>query len=35
LPYCARIWRYALIPHNVIAENMTLIGLATQYRVTI
>jgi len=29
------MWRYALIPHYVIAGNMTLIGLATQYGVTI
>ena len=26
-------WRYALIPHDVIAENMTLDGLAKQYGV--
>jgi type III restriction enzyme len=24
-------WQYVLIPHDVIAENMTLIGLAKQY----
>ncbi len=24
-------WRYALIPHTAIAENMTLSGLAKQY----
>lgn len=33
LPYYARIWRYALITHYVIAENMTLVGLTTQYGV--
>lgn len=26
-------WRYALIPHNVIAENMTLVALVRQYGV--
>ncbi|MCA9935046.1 MAG: hypothetical protein KC415_14025, partial [Anaerolineales bacterium] len=25
-------WQYALIPHDAIAENMTLAGLAAQYR---
>jgi type III restriction enzyme len=25
-------WQYALIPHDVITENMTLAGLAAQYR---
>jgi len=24
-------WRYVLIPHDAIADNMTLVGLATQY----
>jgi type III restriction enzyme len=24
-------WRYALIPHDAIAENMTLTGLAKQF----
>lgn len=24
-------WRYALIPHDVIAENMTLVGLVKQF----
>lgn len=24
-------WRYVLIPHDAIAENMTLVGLAKQY----
>ena len=24
-------WKYLLIPHDVIAENMTLDGLAAQY----
>jgi len=27
-------WRYVLIPHDVIAENMTLNGLAKRYGVT-
>ncbi|HEX7326636.1 MAG TPA: type III restriction endonuclease subunit R, partial [Rhodanobacteraceae bacterium] len=26
-------WRYALIPHDVIAENMTLVGIAEQFTV--
>jgi type III restriction enzyme len=29
--YNGKPWRYALIPHDVIAENMTLHGLATQF----
>jgi type III restriction enzyme len=29
--YKGKPWRYALIPHDVIAENMTLHGLATQF----
>jgi type III restriction enzyme len=31
--YGGKPWRYVLIPHNVIAQNMTLPGLATQYGV--
>ena len=27
-------WRYLLIPHDAIAENMTLKGLASKYEVT-
>lgn len=27
-------WRYVLIPHDAIAENMTLAGLASQFAVT-
>lgn len=26
-------WRYALIPHDVIAENMTLAGIAKQFAI--
>ena len=26
-------WKYLLIPHDVITENMTLAGLASQFRV--
>lgn len=29
--YGGKPWRYALIPHDVIAENMTLLALAKQY----
>ena len=29
--YGGKPWRYALIPHDVIADNMTLAGLAQQY----
>ena len=29
--YSGKSWRYALIPHDVIAENMTLVGLVQQY----
>ncbi|MCU0832809.1 MAG: DEAD/DEAH box helicase family protein [Chromatiaceae bacterium] len=31
LCYGGKPWRYLLIPHDAIAENMTLIGLATQF----
>ncbi|BCA56436.1 hypothetical protein W02_35760 [Nitrospira sp. KM1] len=27
-------WKYVLIPHDVIAENMTLTGLVKQYSIT-
>jgi type III restriction enzyme len=27
-------WKYALIPHDVIAENMTLVGLVNQFTTT-
>jgi type III restriction enzyme len=30
-PHSGKPWHYALIPHDVIAENMTLLGLATQF----
>ncbi|WP_155834705.1 hypothetical protein [Leptolyngbya sp. PCC 6406] len=26
-----KLWRYVLIPHDAIAENMTLTGLANRY----
>lgn len=29
--YGGKSWRYALIPHDAIAENMTLAGLAKQF----
>ena len=29
--HAGKPWRYALIPHDVIAENMTLAGLAARY----
>lgn len=29
--YGGKPWRYALIPHEVIAENMTLAGLVKHY----
>ena len=29
-PYRGKPWKYLLIPHDVIAENMTLAGLASQ-----
>jgi type III restriction enzyme len=32
--YGGKPWQYVLIPHDVIAENMTLKGLVSQYRVT-
>lgn len=31
--YGGKPWRYVLIPHDVVSENMTLIGLADQYAV--
>jgi type III restriction enzyme len=34
LSYGGKPWQYVLIPHDVIADNMTLEGLAGQYRVT-
>lgn len=32
--YGGKPWRYALIPHDAIAENMTLVGLLQQFGVT-
>ena len=32
--YGGKPWRYLLIPHNAIAENMTLVGLSRQYMLT-
>ncbi len=29
----AKLWRYALIPHDVIAGNMSLAGLVAQFGV--
>ncbi len=29
--YGGKAWQYLLIPHDAIAENMTLAGLARQY----
>ena len=29
-----KVWQYVLIPHDAVAENMTLAGLANQYAVT-
>ena len=29
--YGGKQWRYALIPHDAIAENMTLVGLLQQF----
>lgn len=29
-PQLEKPWKYTLIPHDTIAENMTLAGLATQ-----
>jgi type III restriction enzyme len=26
-----KLWKYLLVPHDVIAENMTLVGLANQF----
>jgi type III restriction enzyme len=31
LTHGAKPWRYLLIPHDAIAENMTLSGLASQF----
>ena len=31
--YGTKPWKCALIPHDVIAENMTLKGLAQQYSI--
>ncbi len=31
-PHGGKPWRYRLIPHDVIAENMTLPGLCQRYR---
>ena len=31
LAHGGKPWRYVLIPHDVIAENMTLSGLARQF----
>lgn len=33
MTYAGKPWRYLLIPHDVIAENMTLAGLADQFAV--
>jgi type III restriction enzyme len=33
LRHGGKAWQYALIPHDMIAENMTLAGLASQFRV--
>jgi type III restriction enzyme len=33
--YGGKPWRYALIPHDVIAENMTIVGLVRQYGVRV
>ena len=32
--YRGKPWKYVLIPHDAIAENMTLCGLATQFAVS-
>ena len=31
--YGGKLWSYLLIPHDAITENMTLVGLASQYLV--
>jgi type III restriction enzyme len=31
IAHAGKPWRYALIPHDVIKENMTLVGLAARY----
>jgi hypothetical protein len=28
---CGKSWKYVLIPHDAIAENMTLSGLVSQF----
>lgn len=32
--YSGKAWKYALIPHDAIAGNMTLAGLAAQFGVS-
>jgi type III restriction enzyme len=32
--YGGKPWRYVLIPHNLIASNMTLAGLVQQFMVS-
>ena len=30
---CGKPWHYLLVPHDAIAENMSIIGLSAQFRV--
>jgi type III restriction enzyme len=32
--YGGKAWQYLLIPHDAIAENMTLVGLAGKYSIS-